>query len=61
MTNNVFAEKPPFKKRIITASLTREQSQAFQALKERTRTVTDGAMIKKALEHYIDHVSPEEQ
>lgn len=54
MSENPFAEKPPWKKRVITVSLTREQDEAFEALKARTRTVTDGAMIKKALERYIE-------
>ena len=57
MSENPFAEKPPWKKRVITVSLTREQDEEFEALKARTRTVTDGAMIKKALAHFIDWMS----
>lgn len=55
MASNPFAERPAWKKRVITVSLTREQDEAFEALKARTHTVTDGAMIKKALEYYIDY------
>lgn len=51
---NPFAEKPSGKKHIITVSLTADQDAAFDALKERTGTVTDSAMIKKALEHYVE-------
>lgn len=52
---NPFAEKPAGKKHIVTVSLTPEQDAAFDALKARTNTVTDGAMIKKALEYYIEN------
>ena len=56
---NAFSEREPFKKRVITVSLTREQDAAFERLKDRRHVVTDGAMIKIALEHFIDFVSPE--
>jgi DNA-binding MarR family transcriptional regulator len=57
---NAFSDREPAKKRVITVSVTAEQDRAFEALKKRTRTVTDGAMIKQALAWYIDHVSPED-
>jgi len=54
---NAFTEREPFKKRVITVSITAEQRKQFDALKAKTRTVTDGAMIKKALEQMIDRES----
>ena len=59
MTTNPFASKPPAKKHIITVSLTAEQDEAFETLKKRIGMVTDGAVIKKALEHYIDWLDRE--
>ena len=59
--SNPFAERPAFKKRIITVSLTKEQDDAFEALKQRTSTVTDGAMIKKALEYYVEWLDSDER
>ncbi|WP_136643872.1 hypothetical protein [Subtercola vilae] len=55
--DNPFTEREPFKKRITSVSLTAEQRAAFDLLKERTHTVTDGAMIKKALERMVDDVA----
>jgi len=51
---NAFSDREPYKKRVITASITSAQRLEFDRLKEVTRTVTDGAMIKKALEEMID-------
>ena len=48
-------------KRVIEASLSPEQAAQFDALKERTNTVTDGAMIKKALEYYIEWLGSDER
>jgi len=44
-----FDEKPPFKKRIVSASLTAEQRAEFDALKRALGIDQDGALIKKAL------------
>lgn len=46
---SAFEERPPFKKRVITASLTEEQRREFDRMKERLHVVTDGALIKRAL------------
>jgi len=56
---NEFSKPDDFKKRVITVSVTEQQSDALNRLKARTNTITDSAIIKKALEHYIDNVSPE--
>lgn len=54
MIENPFGERPPAKKRIITASITAEQRAAFDKLKQATGIETDGALIKKALAEMID-------
>jgi hypothetical protein len=46
---------------IVTVTLTQEQYAQFKALKERTNTVTDGAMVKKALEYYIEWLGSDER
>lgn len=61
MSKNPFAEREPAKKRIISASLTADQREAFDQLKDRTHTVTDGAMIKKALSEMIDRFEREDR
>lgn len=58
---NPFTEELPHRWRVITISLTKEQSNAFNGLKERTNTVTDEAMIKKALEYYIEWLDSDER
>lgn len=44
-----FDEKAPFKKRIVSASLTAEQRAEFDQLKRKLGIDQDGALIKKAL------------
>jgi len=44
-----FDEKPAFKKFIVTASLTAEQREEFDALKEIFNLKTDGALVKRGL------------
>jgi hypothetical protein len=46
---STFDEKPPFKKRIVSASLTEEQRREFDQMKTRLRIGSDGALIKRAL------------
>lgn len=46
---SAFDEKEPFKKRIVSASLTAEQRAEFDRMKEKLHVVTDGALIKHAL------------
>jgi hypothetical protein len=46
---SAFDEKTPFKKRIVSASLTAEQREEFDRMKERLHVVTDGALVKRAL------------
>lgn len=46
---STFDEREPFKKRIVTASITKEQRDEFDRLKDRLHIVTDGALIKRAL------------
>lgn len=58
-SSNPFAPREPAKKRIITASITAEQRRAFDALKDRTHTVSDGAMIKRALAEMIERIEAE--
>jgi hypothetical protein len=60
---SAFDEKEPFKKRIVSASLTAEQRAEFDELKERLHVVTDGALIKhalSALSHQTFTPDPEE-
>ena len=49
MTDNPFAPRPEFKKRVITVSVTREQHEAFERMKAELEMDTDGAVIKHAL------------
>jgi DNA-binding MarR family transcriptional regulator len=46
---SAFEERPPFKKRIVSASLTEEQRHEFDAMKAKLHIETDGALIKRAL------------
>ena len=46
---SAFDEKPQFKKRIVSASLTPEQREEFDALKARLGIRSDGGLIKRAL------------
>lgn len=46
---STFDERPPFKKRIVTASLTEEQRAEFDQMKARLNLTSDGALIKRAL------------
>lgn len=46
---SAFDEKPPWKKRVVTASLTEQQRAEFDQMKKRLHIVTDGALIKRAL------------
>lgn len=46
---SAFDEREPFKKRIVSASLTAEQRAEFDRMKEKLHVVTDGALIKHAL------------
>jgi hypothetical protein len=58
---SAFDEKPPFKKRVITVSLTAEQQAEFNAMKERLHVVTDGALIKRALADLSHEVLPRKE
>ncbi len=46
---SAFDEREPFKKRIVSASLTAEQRAEFDAMKARLSITSDGALIKRAL------------
>lgn len=51
---SAFDERPDFKKRVITVSVTAEQADEFKRLKaaiedEQSRSLSDGAIIKRAL------------
>ena len=46
---SAFDEREPFKKRIVSASLTVEQRAEFDAMKLALGIATDGALIKRAL------------
>ncbi|MGN7969003.1 hypothetical protein [Microbacterium sp. 22296] len=46
---STFDEREPFKKRVVTASLTGEQRQEFDQIKTALGITSDGALIKRAL------------
>ena len=46
---STFDERAPFKKRIVTASLTEVQRAEFDAMKRELGIETDGGLIKRAL------------
>ncbi|RKT33650.1 hypothetical protein DEU34_2253 [Microbacterium sp. AG1240] len=49
MTDNPFAPRTEFKKRVITVSVTETQQEAFDRIKAELEMKTDGAVIKHAL------------
>lgn len=49
MSHNPWTPRPPFKKRIITVSVTEHQDEDFQRMKGWLGETTDGAVIKAAL------------
>jgi len=56
-TTNPFRERPPAKKRVINASVTGEQAEAFDALQAALGLTTAGAVIKLALAELADRVA----
>ncbi len=44
-----FDDREPFKKRVVTVSITASQRAEFDRMKEAAHVVTDGALIKVAL------------
>jgi DNA-binding MarR family transcriptional regulator len=62
---SAFDEKPPFKKRVVTVSLTQAQQEEFDALKAKLELQSDGGLIKLALlelsrKHLLFDPRPEE-
>jgi hypothetical protein len=49
MSANPWTPRPPFKKRVITVSVTEPQDEDFQRMKDWLGESTDGAVIKAAL------------
>jgi hypothetical protein len=56
-TTNPFRDRPPAKKRIINASVTAEQAEAFDALQSALGLASAGAVIKLALAELADRVA----
>jgi RNAse (barnase) inhibitor barstar len=56
VSENPFAPRPEFKKRVITVSLTKEQDEMFELLKAKLELSSDGAVIKRGLEELWDMV-----
>ena len=56
---SAFDEREPFKKRVVTASLTVQQRAEFDRMKAALHVVTDGALIKMALSDLSHKTLPE--